>query len=251
MKQSPVLRASRRVRQHGLLRKLVLRRNRRKKGWVRQRANDRMRDGLGPSGAGSRGRARSRPRGARARRARWRWGREGSGAHGERRGARGGRLPRGGSLSRSAQRGRIRAYAQCSASCPWPSTRASSWAGSSFSSCERRRDEADAGGSATGPAAREVSRERGRRKEASGRERHPAGRSAGVSQISPHAHFLALRRGLHHVRLEVRLPLRGVLHLAGEEPSEPTHGVSNRSHRARARNAGGTARCRAERERKI
>jgi hypothetical protein len=41
------------------------------------------------------------------------------------------------------------------------------------------------------------------------------------------------------VRLEVRLSLRGILHLAREEPSEPPHGVSNRSHRARVRNAGG------------
>ena len=46
----------------------------------------------------------------------------------------GGRTPRG---SCKRPREGIRAYAQCSASCPWPSTRASSWAGSSFSSCGR------------------------------------------------------------------------------------------------------------------
>ena len=46
----------------------------------------------------------------------------------------GGRTPRG---SCKRPREGTRAYAQCSASCPWPSTRASSWAGSSFSSCGR------------------------------------------------------------------------------------------------------------------
>ena len=102
LQQSPVLRASRRVRQHGLLRKLVLRRT--KNEWVRQRANDRPDGlGLGPSGAGTRGRARSKLRGAPAGGGLCR-GRDRTESVAERT-VESGWLPRSGSLSRSAQRG--------------------------------------------------------------------------------------------------------------------------------------------------
>ena len=133
---SPVLRAPGRVGQHRLLRKLVLR-------FLRFRAvsggEGASRERLG------RGRRRARELAvgrARARRARGRecagsvFGRcrEGAGRVAARAGE-GGRTPRG---SCKRPREGIRAYAQCSASCPWPSTRASWWAGSSFSSCGRR-----------------------------------------------------------------------------------------------------------------
>lgn len=146
-------------------------------------------------------------------------------------------------VCREARRGAVSVYAQWSASCPWSSIRASSWAGSSFSSCERpARQSGREGVSGRTCGARVVGGD-GKTEGGVRSRAPPAGRSAGVSKISPHAHFLALRRGLHHVRLEVRLPLHGILHLAGEEPSEPPHGVSNGSHRARARNNGGMARC--------
>ena len=44
-----------------------------------------------------------------------------------------------------------------------------------------------------------------------------------------HVHLFAFRDGFHHVRLEIRLSLRRVLHLAHQEPREKPHGGFGRS----------------------
>jgi hypothetical protein len=134
------------------------------------------------------------------------------------RGVRGGR--RGGRVLFRAGGGRSgrAGDAPCSASYPSPSTCATWWAGSSFSSCEGTKGRANAvsGGSA-GDGARSAT--------GTPREGNPT-LNAVRGWISPdNSHFLALRLRGPHVRLELRLTLGGVLHLARQEPGEPPHGV--------------------------
>ena len=132
---------------------------------------------------------------------------------------RSGRSPRGkGAVPGGGGRSGRAGDAPCSASYPSPSTCATWWAGSSFSSCEGTRGRANAvsGGSA-GDGARSAT--------GTPRDGNPT-LNAVRGWISPdNSHLLALLLRGPHVRLELRLTLGGVLHLARQEPGEPPHGV--------------------------
>ena len=125
--------------------------------------------------------------------------------------------------------------APCSASYPSPSTCATWWAGSSFSSCEVRR------GGRTRSAAGPRATARGPR-QSRARERNPTLNAVRGWISRDNAHFLALRLRGPHVRLEIRLTLRGVLHFARQEPGEPPHGVRPGRRRSRGTREGMTGR---------
>ena len=103
-----------------------------------------------------------------------------------------------------------------------------------FSSCEVRR------GGRTRSAAGPRATARGPRQSRARERINPKRVRGWISRDN--AHFLALRLRGPHVRLEIRLTLRGVLHFARQEPGEPPHGVRPGRRRSRGTREGMTGR---------